>query len=495
MSSQNTEAMAGEPMPIVQIEPARVIRASNLGEYPGLTGCTLEQSALGGSTLELEFAGGPPSWAQYWQQVTLVGTSGQALFTGQITNISTTNSGGSLYTAISVSDYWYLLERQTSATQISALLAQGSARTFRQSLSKQVESWTSLAGSVRIAAQGWVCSSMGEAYNGSVRLDVTKARYSVTPSVPRERFYSQLEIFSMMSECNPDCLFLSDPTGVISVVSISNCGVLTLRGDRMLEAAEIYPTEASRISGVCVAIIIQTEKKTFVNYDTYPVGASLNDAGVRFFSANLNAENTTVTQKMVEASKNHLLKQAQAWYEATKMLLYMGSVTMPLDEVLAMGESPLGKRINISGGQNEWASMQTPCTGVTWDFAARQVTLTLGKDIEEPMLHELELPELDDGGGGGEMPPSEPGPQEPDSESESESSQSESSESEEEKKCECDANWQLAEDKINEIIDTLNRHSGYLTDTQYPQIEQVSFTDGGSGQGTACIFYVPPSIQ
>lgn len=191
MSSQNTEAMvAEEPMPIAQVGPARVIRAGNLGEYPGLTGCTLEQSALGGSTLELEFAGGPPSWAQYWQQVTLVGTSGQALFTGQITNISTTNSGGSLYTAISVSDYWYLLERQTSATQISALLAQGSARTFRQSLSKQVESWTSLAGSVRIAAQGWVCSSTGEAYNGSVRLDVTKARYSVTPSVPRERFFA-----------------------------------------------------------------------------------------------------------------------------------------------------------------------------------------------------------------------------------------------------------------------------------------------------------------
>lgn len=500
MSSKNVATIASDGgyagrQPMQSPGEGKVIRANNLREYPWLTGCTLSQASDGGSTLELEIAGAPPDWAQYWRQVTLLDMAGKALFTGQITNVATTNSGGAVTTMLTVQDYWYLLERQTSATQIANIKAQGSARTLKQSLSKQVESWANVAAGASLVAPGWTCDANGGTASGNVRLNVSKARYSVTPSVARERFYSMREVFLLMGECNPDCLLLSEPTGVINVVSISNCETLTLRADRMLEAAEIYPSEASRITGVCVAIAIQREKSTGVSYEAYPANASISDAGVRFFSATLNAENTTVTTDMVTKARQHLLKQATAWYEAVKGLIYMGSITLPLDEVLAQGIRPLGMLINISGGLKDWESMNTPCTAVTWDFAGRRVTLTLGKDIEEPSLHELELPYIEP-----TTLPEEssqgpsPGPGHTDSSESSESSESQAAATVE--KCECAVNWGLAQLKINEIISVVNQHALYLTHPEYNQIQPVHFVDQEEpGPGTSCIFYVPPSIQ
>ena len=122
---------------------------------PHLTGCTLTQSAEGGSTLSLEFAGTPPDWVKYWQQVTLR-HEGMDLFTGQITSISTSNVGGAVRSYVTVRDYWFLLERQTSAQQLTDLLNQSRSEfRFKDSAAYQTESWAAMARAVRLSAPGW----------------------------------------------------------------------------------------------------------------------------------------------------------------------------------------------------------------------------------------------------------------------------------------------------------------------------------------------------
>ncbi len=122
---------------------------------PHLTGCTLTQSAEGGSTLSLEFAGTAPDWVKYWQQVTLR-HEGMDLFTGQITSISTSNVGGAVRSYVTVRDYWFLLERQTSAQQLTDLLNQSRSEfRFKDSAAYQTESWAAMARAVRLSAPGW----------------------------------------------------------------------------------------------------------------------------------------------------------------------------------------------------------------------------------------------------------------------------------------------------------------------------------------------------
>lgn len=466
------------------------IDTAALREIAGLLECTLEQSATGGSSLTLGFAGPPPSWADYWEQVTLV-HAGKALFTGQITSVSTTNSGGAVRSAVTVEDYWFLFERQTAAAQLSEIMQQAAnARTFRESVFHQVESWAAMADGVRLSAPGWTCSAEGgEPTSPNLALDVSQARYSVTPSVARDRLYTTREIFLMMGECNPDCLFLSEPTGTVRVVSVDNCQEITIPANCLLEAADISPSEASRVTGVCVCVLA-TDGQFYnkVHYRSYPEGVSLNDSAVRFFSATYNPGNIIFLGE-IDQLLAHMLTQAQAWYEASQRLLFTGSLTLPLEQFDC---SPLGMRINISGALPAWAAMGTPCSGVTWDFAARRVTLTLGKDVANPMLHELEFPRFSGGGkkssceqGGGSWHMR--------SRSSDESKSKEKPQSKESKAaCECAANWQLAQDKINEIIDMLNTISQHVTFTPWTvyKITPVTF-DTGSPAAAPANFTLP----
>lgn len=364
---------------------------------PGLVGFTLTQSAEGGSSLSLEFAGDPPNWAQYWAQVS-VRYAGATIFTGQITSISSTNSGGAIRSSVIVQDYWFLLERATSATQISDLKAQAaSAIHFKQSASKQTQSWAAMAASVRISAPGWVDSG------SLITMDVSSTGVSVMPTVPRDRFYTTHDVLKMMLECNPDCLVISEPSGIIRVRTLSRCPTTNLALSSLLDVSDLSPVESERVKGICVAVLLSTPQWSRLITRQYPQNVSLTDTGVKFFSSVNTVESGVVLDNAMQVVGNHIYAQAQAWYNAVQALMWTGSVTLPLG-TSTTNKSLLGYRVNISGGNDAWRSMNAPVTAQEWDFVANRVTLTLGKTIAEPMLHEIPIPVLDLGGGEPEDP-------------------------------------------------------------------------------------------
>ena len=369
------------------------LSTSSLTSYPSLTACSLSQSAEGGSSLTLEFAGQPPSWANYWEQVVLL-HQGRALFTGQITAVAFTNSGGEQRTQLTVDDYWYLVENMSAQSQLQNLGEVAHYAGWRNLTREKMSSWAELARNVAIPASGWTCSATGGPGPGVVRLNVSGAGMGLAPGVPKDRAYTQLEIFQMMQQCNPDCIFISEPTGTIRVVSIKSCPTLTLRTDRMMEAAKIYPGEAGKITGAVCALYVKFPRggNTIVPpmdyiYTDY-IGSS-SGPGVRLFLQTWEVPaNCFIDASVPKKMLSYMMDQARIWYNACQGTPWFGSITMPAAE---LASSPLGSRINISGGLAAWAGMATPCTAVDWDFFTGRATLSLGKTLADPTLNQLEL--------------------------------------------------------------------------------------------------------
>lgn len=435
-----------------------ILNTSDFSNCPGLTGCSLSQSALGGSTLSLELAvEALPDWARDLGPVSLL-HGGNPLFCGCITSITMANEGGRRRWAITVQDYWYLLENQAAAAQLSQISAQAQdmrLAPLREALHNMTQSWADLARHLRISVSGgWTCNSHGEPTAGIISVDTGLANYSFTPAIGRDRVYSSREILGMMSECNPDCLFYSSPGGLIRVMAMSRCPVLTLPFDK-LTTAQIAPDHRGQVTGVCVALTVARSdiNRAQMLYRTYPGNVSINSTGVRCFSSTFNVDGP-VFASAINTRMQHLLSQATAWYNAVRQLQHTGSVEAPLE--LFPDDSPIAKVLHITGpgAPAEWGTMMAPVTAVDWDFTARRVTLTLGKDIVEPMLHELETIPVDDSD---YDEPSEspsvhiPSKAKSDSQSVSQSQSESESQSQAGGGCDCEEKWKIVDENFQII--------------------------------------------
>lgn len=366
-------------------------------ELRGLfTALRLDESATGESTLSMEFTAAP-EWLAYMEPIVLM-RGGKPLFCGRISSISATNDAGSVRTAATATNYWYLFDHLPAAVQISQLKedAVAESKMLSRRLSNTLQSWNSVAQGIKISCNNWTCSSAGSLYSsGTIKLDVSKALYGMTPTVSKNRIFTTREIFTMLEEANPDAIFIARPDGTLEVRSISLCPGLNLPIDRLAAASDIAPMRDQDIDGVCVAVTcLGTEKKVYTQI--YPPGVSLSSANIVIFTAEVDLNPSSQLE--------HMMEQARGWYRAANTRQWSGSISAYPED---FAESPLGSRINITGdgAPKDWSSMQAIVTGVTWDFLAGRVELSLGKTMTPPTLHEQEYSSLisssGSGGGGG----------------------------------------------------------------------------------------------
>lgn len=371
-----------------------IIDTANSPILPGCTSCSLSQSALGASTLSLEFTGDGISCPLANEQPVSLMHGGAVLFHGRVTSIGFSNDGGVRRWQVEVSDYWYLFAHQPAAAQLAEIKQQLQAgdSSLRDSLRNMTQSWADLARNVQMPTTGgWLCYEKGSSAPGIIRLDVSQARYSLTPTIARDRIYSTSEILQMMSECNPDCLLLSGFNGTIRVVSVKSLSPLELSLNQ-LTSAQLEPNTAELPSGVCVCLAIKDPDtgKGPMYYRTYPANVSLSSTGLRVFASTITYGGT-LSQKSRTKLLDHLYSQAASWFEAVREPHLNGSITTSMSLFPTAYDSPLGKALTIVGQDkpDTWG-LTSPITGVQWDFASRTVELTVGKDMAEPMLHEIE---------------------------------------------------------------------------------------------------------
>lgn len=359
------------------------------------TGLVHEESAQGASTLEMEFAGGAaPEGVAYMEPVVLM-RAGKARFCGRITSVSMTNDGGERRISAVATDYWHLFEHLSAGVQLAQLKedAVASGKMLSRTLSNALKSWDSVAQNVQLTAQNWTCTDDGTLESsGWIRLNVGKALYGMTPTVSRNRIFTTREIFTMLEEANPDCIFIAHPSGMLEVRSISLCPTRLISTRSIIAASDIAPMRDQDIDGVCVAVTCLAAKKKVFSA-IYPLGTPLESGNVVFFTAEVEHDPTDQLA--------HMLEQAKGWYRAANTRQWSGSLTMRPNDFT---DSPLGDRINITGdgAPADWESMLAVVTDVTWDFVANRVELSLGKTISPPTLHEIEFDDANkDGGGGG----------------------------------------------------------------------------------------------
>lgn len=417
-----------------------------------------EESAQGASTLEMEFAGGAaPEGVTYMEPVVLM-RAGKARFCGRITSVSMTNDGGERRISAVATDYWYLFDHLSAGVQLTQLKedAVAAGKMLSRTLSNTLKSWNSVAQNVQLNAQNWTCTDDGTLESsGWIRLNVGKALYGMTPTVSKNRIFTTREIFTMMEEANPDCIFIAHPSGMLEVRSIANCPTRLISTLKLIAATDIAPMREQDIDGVCVAVIDpETTKKVYSQI--YPTGVSLESGNVVFFTAEVDHD--------PKAHLKHLLEQAKGWYRAANTRQWSGSLTMRPNDFT---DSPLGDRINITGdgAPADWENMLAVVTDVTWDFLANRVELSLGKTMSPPTLHELDLEGNNNNGGG-----SEPEswftnysiPYYTDSESEPEMSQSVPPEH----YCGCSENWS----SLKDYLELVAQQFDYI-DYEFPRWE------------------------
>lgn len=380
-----------------------IIDSTAFATIPGLTLATLTESADDVSVLTLEFAGFGPDWLEYMQPVTIM-HRGRVLFHGKITSYSRNNDSGEATSSATVSNLLWLLDHQTLGAQIAEVKAaadnENTGSPYLRSASLQTAannataSWTALAESCRISAPGWIVNEDGtEAAESLITLDASRARYSFGAYMTRERAITAWTALLDMKTCNPDCTYrVNYTTGAVEVISISKADAVAwdTRQQGLISASDISPQYEDAVTGVAVLVSWSGEHGSGVTVRTYPKGLDLAQLGVKVFTASVE----NVMQATAQAQ--HMLEQCQAYYEAANALQWGGSVSAKLADVPA---SPLCACLNLTGpGTHEsWGSMAAIVTEVEWDFMELTCTLTLGRTVDEPDLHELQFEDNDGG--------------------------------------------------------------------------------------------------
>ena len=98
------------------------IDTQTAGGIHGITALRVVESATDIGTAEMEFAGFGPEWLQYMEPVT-VRHRGRVIFHGKITGLERSNDGGSITSRCTVSNFLWLLNRQTLGQQLAQIMA------------------------------------------------------------------------------------------------------------------------------------------------------------------------------------------------------------------------------------------------------------------------------------------------------------------------------------------------------------------------------------
>ncbi|MCH5285475.1 MAG: hypothetical protein J1E42_07730 [Akkermansiaceae bacterium] len=368
------------------------IDTAKMRDLPRIMRAQLSESAEKVSTLTLEFGGDGPDWLRHMEEVTLV-HKGAVLYHGKITSVERNNDEQAKRTRATVENAMWLLDHQPLAAQIADLQASvrnDIANSLRKSANNAMTSWAALAASINIAAPGW-----GADGASTLCLDVSRANFAFAPTLTKEKAITAWTALRKMRTCNPDCVFIALPSAVVQVVSIANADVVTWDSRQIMTASGITPKYAELLSGVMVAVSWQDEKKGGVVYRAYPEGMAEGGSSTKLFTA--SADSKAHANKQL----NHLGKQAAAYFAAVNTLQWGGSVSASMEKV---EYSPIGRRLNIVGrdAHPEWATMGAIVTKVDWDFMSGKVDVSLGMQIGDPELHELQFDADDDGGDGGD---------------------------------------------------------------------------------------------
>jgi len=368
-----------------------IIDSAAFNDIPGLIGATLSESADDASTLSLSFEGFGPAWLEYMQPITVM-HRGRVLFHGKITSLARNNAGGEMTSSATASNFLWLLARQTLGAQIAEVRAAAANEAWsglQSSANAAMASWKSLADSCRIDAPGWVANADGsEAAESVITLDASRARYSFGAYMERERAITAWTALLEMKSCNPDCSYrVNYVSGAIEVISLGKADSLAWDTARMgiIAANDIAPQYEEALTGVAVVVSWSAEGgASGVAVRQYPPGLDMAQSGVKVFAA--GADNAL----QAAAQADHMIAQCRAYYEAANALQWGGSVSAKLEDVPA---SPLACRLCLTGpGAHEsWHGMQAMVSEVEWDFMEMACTLSLGRTVDEPELHELQF--------------------------------------------------------------------------------------------------------
>lgn len=371
------------------------------------TAKTLHQTDTDGATLSLTYDGAAPAWARYMEPVTLM-HRGVPLFTGKVVRVTAGEEAGAAgTTSVEVQDFFYLLQRATLGAQLdevrraaggTSALSGGARELLRNSLNTAMQSWATLAASCRMESTGWTVTAKGEPHRADdIGLNPRRAAYSFGRYMEVNRATTAADAMKNMRQANPDCLLLPNyTTGKVEVVAISKADevVWDTQSVGIISASDIGRDYESAVAGVAVAVSYPVGEGQRVRIGLYPEELSMEDVGVRLFTASAD------TAAHAGDQLAFALRQAQAYYEAANEVQYTGSVVAALEDVAA---SPLGCRLSITGrgARPEWADMRAIVSEVEWDFTERSITATLGFEVQEPDITELQWEDSGDHGGGG----------------------------------------------------------------------------------------------
>lgn len=370
-------------------------------------GAVLNLSSDSVGTLDITYRGWGPEWVEYLRPVQLW-RGEQLLFAGKVTAYSRANVAGEELTRITISDFRWLLERQTLGAQIAAIrdamqtepqmkkTPKGRVRLLDAAV-RATRSWQSVAESVGVTAEGWAAES------DVLSLNTERANYGVGAGVyARAKAVSAWGALQDMQASNPDAFFRVDyRTGTIEVISIRNAETVEYNTEAtpIRGCESIQPQYEDAITGVCVVVSYADDEGVEHMYSClYPEGVQDTDTGVRFFSTSADS------QERAQRQLAYMAAQANAYYDAANELQWGGSITLHEEDV---ADSLVAKRVHItgSGTHSSWEEMAAVVSEESWDLLARTVTLTLGKTFADPSLAELEFEEDDtdtDAGGGGD---------------------------------------------------------------------------------------------
>lgn len=397
-SDHEASATGGEPGD-AELLPV-TLRSEALFEIPGLESAVLRECSNDMSLLTLRFAGWGEEWICYLRPVTLL-HRGRVLFHGKITSFSHSNDAGDVTTTVVVSNLFWILRRQPLGAQVAeikASLAEERAAALRQSGVNAMSSWAEMAQSARVEAPGWVVNEDGGlAETSLITLDPSRAGYALGVNVKRHRVLTSWTALLEMQGANPDALFRVNYTsGAIEVISVGQAEELVwdTAGQELCLAGELSALYEDVIAGVAAVVTWQKESAAGTIVATWPEELDLTATGIRIFNASADSASHAALQAA------NLLRQCKVYYEAVNRLQWGGNVTARLD---SLEQSPLCRCLMLQGegAHASWGEMCAVVTEVEWDFGQGLVSLTLGKQLDDPQLTELQFPDFETGGNGG----------------------------------------------------------------------------------------------
>ena len=377
-----------------------ILDTATVGDLEGVISAVLTESGRDVSSLELSFVGFGPDWLAWMEPVSLL-HHGRVIFHGKVTRLSRTNAGGAVSTQATVSNFFWLLNRQTLAQQIAELKA-GDAEAGSLRLTGQIGAagsqagsdvtWASVADGMALQADGWTAPAQIAPGGGGSRLTVAASGHvsgRVCWAVTDKLITSASALWKLRRR-EADVYFIVDyASGTLTATAIDDMPSMTLDTQRqeVLACDGIEPQYESQVTGVAIAYTSSTGR---VRVYTWPAGLDMSADGVKVFA--LSGDYYVSSWSKV----------ARQYYESASVLQWGGSVSVMMD---SLEESPLGYCLNLVGpGTHEsWHEMRAAVSGVTWDFLARTVSISLGRDFSDPDFADAQ-PLEDAGQDGGESP-------------------------------------------------------------------------------------------